>query len=458
MSAMILEGPLSTPEMVGLFSESSLLQAMMDFEAALARAQAQAGLIPRAAAQAIASLCRVELYDVNGIVAAANRAGDLVGPLVSKLTETVALFDPAAASYVHWGCCSQDVLETALALLGRKALVLLDEDLLALCGSLLDLAEQHPATPVLGRTLMWPAQVISLRHKLVTWLMPLIRSVEALRAQAVSTLRLQFGGEVGTLQALGGWSDAVAQALSHELRLPMPVMAWHNQRDQNARLGAELGILCGALGKVARDLSLLAQAELQEVHAGKPDDAGRMVGGLSAGLSRALVAAERTPQRVATMLACMDQEFERGLGQWPAEVAESVGLLFCAHGSLKGLCGIAQNMRFDSTRMLDNIGRQLDLPFVDPLILLFAPVIGRSEAQARINILTERVTKTRTPLRQCAREYWSSDMSLHKHISASQLDAIFDPHAISRQADERVAGLLRQARARWQAFMDTPAA
>ncbi|MBV8122971.1 MAG: 3-carboxy-cis,cis-muconate cycloisomerase [Burkholderiaceae bacterium] len=444
MSVMVLEGPLSTPEMAGLFSESSILQASMDFEAALARAQAQAGLIPHAAARAITSLCRVELYDVNGIVNAAQRSGNLVDPLVSKLTETVALFDPVAASYVHWGCCGQDVLDTALALLGRKALALLDEDLLALCGTLLDLAEQHPATPVLGRALMQPARVVSLRYKLASWLMPLLRSAEALRLRSAAALQLQWGGDVGTQQALGGWSDAVARALSDELRLPLPAMAWQNQRDQYARLGAELGILCGALGKLARDLSLSAQAELQELQ--------------MPGVTRALAAAKRSPQRVAGMLACMDQEFERGLGQWPAEVAEWLGLLLSTHGSLCEMCKTAQDLRFNSVRMLDNICGQLDLPFVDSLMLLFAPVIGRSEAKERINIWSEQAMKEHRPLRQGAREYWSSDVSMHSRISASQLEAAFDAHAISRQADECVAGPLLVARAKWRELIDRPAA
>jgi 3-carboxy-cis,cis-muconate cycloisomerase len=167
MSAPVFEGFLSTTEMLEVFSETAVVQAMMDFEAALARAQAEEGVIPAAAAAAIAGVCKAELYDVPALVAASGRAGSLAIPLVKKLTETVALFDADAAGYVHWGSTSQDVIDSALVLASRRALALIERDLASLIASLLSLAEQHGDAPVLARTLLHRARVVSFGFKLV---------------------------------------------------------------------------------------------------------------------------------------------------------------------------------------------------------------------------------------------------------------------------------------------------
>src|SRR5205814_9927498 len=176
MSASVFEGFLSTPEMLEVFSEAAIVQAMMDFEAALAHAQADEGVIPAVAAAAIAGVCKAELYDVPALVGASGRAGSLAIPLVQKLTETVALFDAEAAAYVHWGSTSQDVIDTAMVLAMRRAMALIDRDLRSLIASLLALAAQHEEAPLLARTLLQPAQVVSFGFKLLAWVAPLVRS------------------------------------------------------------------------------------------------------------------------------------------------------------------------------------------------------------------------------------------------------------------------------------------
>eukprot|EP01136_Pigoraptor_vietnamica_P037350 Opistho-1_new@105188 len=216
MSVLVFEGFLSTPEMLQVFDKTAVVQAMMDFEAALARAQGRVGVIPPTSAQAIASLCRAELYDVAALVATSGRSGSLAIPVVQKLAETVALFDPVSAGYVHWGSTSQDVIDTAMVLLTRRGLRLIEEDLLALIGHLLDLAERFESTPLLARTLMQPALVSSLRFRVTGWLQPLLRSVAALRTAADEALQLQLGGAVGTLASLGAQADAVAAAVAED--------------------------------------------------------------------------------------------------------------------------------------------------------------------------------------------------------------------------------------------------
>jgi 3-carboxy-cis,cis-muconate cycloisomerase len=456
-SVLVSEAFLSTPEMQALLDERAMVQAMMDFEAALARGQARLGVIPQAAAQAIASLCRAELYDVGAMVAASGRAGSLAIPLVRKLSETVALFDPAAAGYVHWGSTSQDVIDTALVLQTRRALCLIEEDLLALLGHLLDLAERHAAVPVLARTLMQPALVSSLRARLYHWSAPLLRSAQALRAQAEQALLLQLGGAAGTLASLGEQGPAVAAAVAAELRLKLPETAWHTQRDRWLRLGAELGVLTGSLGKLARDWALLAQAEVGEL-----SEAG--AGGSSAmphkrnpvACMQALAAARRAPQRVAALLACMDQEQERGLGGWQAEQAEWCGLLLSSHAAVRALSQAAAGLQLDLLRMRANIDQQQDLVFAEALALLLARVWGKAGGHRAVELLAQQVQATGRPLRELARSLPDQHAELRGRIALAEIEALFDLEAAARQADAGVAAGLARLRAEWTALMDQP--
>ncbi|MET0518600.1 MAG: lyase family protein [Burkholderiaceae bacterium] len=450
MSANVFEAFLSTPEMLALVSDGAVVQAMMDFEAALARAQGRLGVIPPQAAQAIASLCRAELYDVPAMLAASGRAGSLAIPLVNKLTETVALFDPVSAGYVHWGSTSQDVIDSAMVLLTRRALRLLDDDLLALVGDLLELAEAQAATPLLARTLLQPAQVSSLRFRVLGWLMPLLRGVQQLRRAADEALLLQFGGAVGTLSSLGEQAEAVAAAVAAELRLPLPEMPWHTQRDRWVRLGAELGVLCGSLGKLAGDLALLGQAEVGEL--AEPVAGGR--GGSSAmpnkrnpvACMQALAAARRAPQRVAALLACMGQEQERGLGGWQAELAEWSGLLLNAHGAVRAMAEAVRGLQLFPARMLCNIDAQQDLVFAEGLTQWLAQSLGRREARLRVDSLCARVLAGEGPLRQLARQQAGA---MVPPLDGAALDAVFDVHRAAAQADARVRLALPEARRQW---------
>ena len=161
--------------MLATFSEPAIVQAMLDFEAALAQAEADEGVIPLAAARSIAAACRAECIDIPALVQAAGRAGSLAIPLVGQLTQAVAQADAGAAQWVHWGSTSQDVIDSAMVLATRRALALVDADLQALITALLALAEREGDAPLLGRTLMQPAGVISLGLKIAGWVAPLLR-------------------------------------------------------------------------------------------------------------------------------------------------------------------------------------------------------------------------------------------------------------------------------------------
>ena len=306
-----------------VFSDVARLQSMLDFEAALARAEAGCGVVPAASARAIASKCKADLIDIDALASATADSANPAIPLVKQLTELVAKDDPEAAGFVHWGATSQDANDTGLVLQIRKALHLIEDDLNTLCASLAQLAQKHRSTVMAGRTLMQQALPTTFGVKVTGWLDAMDRHRERFAETGGRVLVLQFGGAVGTLAALREKGLQVAEALAAELRLELPNMPWHSQRDRVAEVATVLGLCAGTMGKMARDISLHMQTEIAEVF--EPADEGR--GGSSTmphkrnpvSCAVVLSAATRVPGLVSTMLSAMVQEDERGLGDWHAE-------------------------------------------------------------------------------------------------------------------------------------------
>jgi 3-carboxy-cis,cis-muconate cycloisomerase len=431
VSVSIFDSFLTTPEMIGVFDDAAIVQAMFRFEAALANAQAAEGMIPEAAARAIASVCNAQLYDIPAIIHAGRRAGSLAIPLVKELTKTVALYNQESATHVHWGSTSQDVIDTAMVLATRDALELLDTRLQALTGHLLQLAERHLATPVLARTLMQPAQVTSFGFKLVAWAAPLVRARTQLRTSAARALQLQLGGAVGTLAVMGQRGGAVAARVADELGLKLADAAWHTQRDEWVRLGMEVAVLTGSLGKLATDLSLMAQGEIAEL--AEPSGNGR--GGSSAMPHKrnpvsamiALAAATRTPQHAAALLASMGQQHERGLGNWQAELAEWPALFLSAHGALNALGDAFEALQVDTGRMQRNIDALQGLVFAEAASIYLAGAIGRPKAHSLLEQLTQQTVASQRNLADVLVEAVQADPQLSAHVDLAHLKSLFDP-------------------------------
>ncbi len=360
----IFEGFLTTSEVLEALSERNFIEAMLRFEAALARAQASVGLIPEAAAQSIIGTCKIELFDAPKIVRESIRAGSIAIPLIDSLKETVGLFNKEATGFVGLGSSSQDVIDTALALVTRDALILIEADIDKAVAALLALAGRHAADPVLARTLMQPASVTSFGLKCVGWAAPLVRSRQRLQTSASNALSLQLGGAVGTLAQMkkngNDLGPQITALMATDLKLRAPTLAWHTQRDEWVALGCELGLLVGSLGKMAKDIALMGQYEVGEL--AEPLETGR--GGASTTMPHqrkqlasmvALAAAQRTPQRVAALLAAMPQEHERALGNWQAELAEWPSLLMSAHGAAQAMAQALPGLQLDTQRMRANL-------------------------------------------------------------------------------------------------------
>jgi 3-carboxy-cis,cis-muconate cycloisomerase len=438
MPLSVFDTLLTTPEMIAVFDDAAIVGAMLRFEAGLAAAQADEGVIDAASARQVAAACDVARYDIPALVAEGRRAGSLAIPLVKALTRAVAQEAPEAATRVHWGSTSQDVQDTAMVLVTVEALRLLDQGLADLCGHLQALAERHLATPVLARTLLQPAQVTSFGFKAAGWLAPLVRARARLRGAAAGALQLQLGGAVGTLAVMGEAGPAVAGRLARSLGLKCPAVAWHTQRDEWVRLGVEVAILSGSLGKLAADLALMAQGEVGEL--AEPSGAGR--GGSSAMPHKrnpvssmiALAAATRTPQQAATLLAAMGQQHERGLGNWQAELAEWPALFLSAHGALRALVDAIAGLQVDEARMRANIDALNGLVFAEALSIWMAGALGRPRAHEVVERMTRDAVSESRHLREVARAAVAADPELRAQLDPAQLDALFDPLAATLPA------------------------
>ena len=417
----------SSAEMLAVFADEALIGHALAFEAALAQAEAECGVIPPAAATAIAEAAASIAIDAASLAQAASRSGTLAIPLVKALGTQVAAIDKAAAGHVHFGSTSQDLADTALVLQLKAACALLQRDLDRLRQSLTRLAQDHRGTVMLARTLMQPALPTSFGLRAASWLAGIEASAARLEREAELALKLQFGGAAGTLSALGDRGIAVAQRLAARLELPVPPLPWHTRRDGIAGLACAAGILTGTLGKMARDLSLLSQAELGEV--AEPSVPGR--GGSSTlphkrnpiGAMVALAASNRTPGLVTTLLQAMPQELDRALGGWQAEAPTLAALFEVMHGALLAMVEAMAGLVVDPTAMRRNLERLNGLVLAERLMLALAPRIGRNEAHHLVEELSARSAAENRHLRELA----LADPRVTAHLAPDAIEHLFDP-------------------------------
>jgi 3-carboxy-cis,cis-muconate cycloisomerase len=426
-----------------LFTDRARVQRMLDFEAALARAEARLGVIPKSAAAPIASKCRAGLIDAPSLASAAARAGNLAIPLVKQLTELVAIEDGDAARYVHWGATSQDAIDTGFVLQLRPALEKFEAELNRLADSLARLAKKHRATPVAARTWMQQALPTTFGFIVAGWLDALLRSQERLHRAGKRAIVLEFGGAAGTLAALDERGIEVAKALGRELNLPVPEVSWHSHRDRIAEVATSLGLCSGTLGKIARDISLHTQTEIAEIF----EPAGESRGGSSTlphkrnpvTCAVVLAAAIRVPGLVSTILSAMIQEEERGLGGWHAEWETMPELIGIAGGALHHLADTIADLEIDKAKMRDNLEITHGLIYSEAVQMALAARMGRGAAHEHVQAAGKLAVAEHRDLRDVLK----SDAEITTHLSAKEIDRLFNPKEYLGVADELIDRVLQ---------------
>jgi 3-carboxy-cis,cis-muconate cycloisomerase len=445
MTARLAESLATTDSLSELFSDRSVLQAMLDFESALARAEARAGVIPKSAAGVISGAAKAEAFDVAALARDTLRAGTFGIPLAKALTERLRAINAEAARFVHWGATSQDVSDTALILLLKRAQPILTADLARVERALQKISDDHRNTVMLGRTLLQPAPPVSFGLKASGWLSAIRRSRRRLENAFGEALILQLGGASGTLGSLGDKGTAIAAELASELGLGLPEAPWHTHRDRLATLVCACGVLTGSLGKMARDISLLMQYEVSE--ASEPSGEGR--GGSSTmphkrnpiACAVTLAAAHRVPGEVANFLSAMVQEHERAVGGWQAEwpivttVVQSTGV------AAASMAEAVEGMSVDAERMRANINATNGTVFAERAMMLLGSKLGREAAH---KVLEEATRKSASGRRRLA-EVLSEMPEVSKHLEKSVLAELESPEQYLGSSEQFRKNLLTSA-------------
>lgn len=414
----------TTMEMSSTFSSEAHVQGMLAFEAALARAEARAGIIPQEAATGIVAHCKVELFDIAALYRESASAGTPAIPLVDMLTARIA---GDAQKYVHWGATSQDAIDTAMMLQMRDGLDLLIEGLSGICAACAKLAEQHRNTLMVGRTLLQQALPITFGLKAARWLALVVRQAYALRKCRKQALAVQLGGAAGTLAALDDKGLQVLQLLSEELLLPDPGLPWHTERDRIAEIATALGVTAGAMAKIAEDIVLLAQTEVGEASEGTAPGKG----GSSAmpqkhnpvDATGAITSARLAIGVVPVLLAAMAQEHERAVGGWQAEWSAIPDLFRFTAGAVERVRVAVGGLQVVPARMQANLNLTGGLMMAESLTMVLAPYLGRPEAQRIVQAICEQAIKAGVKLRQAVMEH----AQVCAVLSSEEIDQALDP-------------------------------
>lgn len=437
---------LRTHALTDFFSDEQTVQGMLDFEAALATAQAQCGVIPTSAVEPIVAACRVETLDFLALANAAANAGNLAIPLVKQLTQRVKCADAEASRYVHWGATSQDAIDTGMVLQLRKALAETEQRLQRVMQVLAVQVERHRLTLMPGRTWMQHALPITFGLKLAGTLDALLRWQQRLTEMRPRVLALQFGGAAGTLASLKSHGPDVAQRLADTLHLHLPDTPWHSQRDRVIEVASWYAGLGGTLGKLANDFSLLMQTEVAEVS--EPIAEGR--GGSSAmphkrnpvGCAAILAAVQRTPGLMATLYAAQIQQHERALGGWQAEWETLPELVMLIGGVMENSENLLRGMQVNAQKMRDDLDITHGLIMAESVTQALAAYIGKADAHHVVEKICHRAIALDCPLQPLL----ENDPLVNQHLSPEQLTPLLDP----ANAIGSTEHFVRQVLARYQ--------
>src|SRR6195256_3038858 len=438
----LLAPMLSSPAMRPVCDDVTCLQHMLDFEAALARAEAATGVIPATAAGPIAGACKAGAFDLAALAEAATRSGNLAIPLVKALTSNVAKTDADAARYVHWGATSQDVIDTASMLTLRAAIDALLGDIDRAIAGFAALARQHRDTAMVARTWLQHALPMPFGLKLAEYAAALHRSRARLLRLRGEALALQFGGAAGTLAALGDNGLRVAERLARELKLPLPAAPWHTHRDRIAEAASVFAILAGTCGKIARDIQLMMQTDVAEAF----EPAGEGRGGSSTmphkrnpvAAATALAAATMAPNLAATIFAAQVGDHERSAGPWHAEWPTLPMLQLVTSGALAAIVDIAEGLEVDAARMRVNLEATGGLIMAEAVTMALAEKVGKSEAHH----LVEAASKQAVIGKKHLRDVLTADPGVSAHLGADQLTKLFEPTAYQGASQTLIDRLL----------------
>ena len=427
--------------------DTAWLQAMLDAEAGLARALERAGLAPAGAGEAVTAAARAGNFDPNELGGLAALTGNPVPGLARALARQVP---QTAVSAVHRGATSQDIVDTAAMLLAKRAIDVIAADLARAADAAAGLATAHRDSIMIGRTLLQQAVPVTFGLVAAGWL----TSLDEARAGLDSVgprLAVQFGGAAGTLASLGEAGQRVTALLATELGLAVPVLPWHTDRLRIIDLGTALARVAAVLGKIARDVTLLAQSEVGEVSEGggpaesradqrgadqqAPTASPRRGGSSAMPHKRNPVASiailgctRQVPGLLATLAAASEQELQRAAGAWHAEWEPLTALLRLTGSASSWAADLLPGLVVDTSRMAANLAATKGLPLAEHVSSLLAGVLGGAQAHDLVAEAGARATSAGLPLRDVLLAVPKLEERLSSAgITAEQIDSALEP-------------------------------
>ena len=449
MSSTILDSAVfrdifTTAKMRAVWSDENRVQKYLDFEAALARAQARLGIIPKNAATEIVKHCHAEQIDMAKLKEVTERIGYPVLPVVQQL---VKLCKDGLGEWAHWGATTQDVTDTATVMQMREALALIEDDIDGIRDALAKLAKKHRDTVMVGRSNLQQAVPITFGYKMATMLAAFDRHKERLAQLKERVLVGEFGGAAGTLSSLGKDGLKVQVELMKELKLGQPAISWHTVRDTIAEVGCFLGLVTGSCGKIAFDIKLLMQTEVEEVY--EPFHQGRGSSStmpqkrnpISSVYITALTSVVR--QQAAALLEAMVEDHERATGPWEIEWLVVPEIFCLAAGALAQTKFVLTGLQVDEKKMRSNLDLTKGLIVSEAVMMGLGPYLGRQYAHDLVYDICRDVVATGRPLVDLLAE----NKEIAKHLDRAALAQLCDPANYLGEAGAMVDRVLA-ARAR----------
>ena len=436
-------------DMTEIFSDHALLKYMIQAEVALAKAQAQIGVIPESAATIIADVANtqgIQAIDFENLAIATGLAGNIAIPFVKQFTAAVKAVDEDASRYVHWGATSQDILDTACILQARDALDIVEFQLRQAYVASLELTEKYRAEVMIGRTWLQQALPITFGHKAARWASGFKRDLDRLEQMKARVLTVQLGGAVGSLASLLDQGSKVIEAYAVQLNLSVPTCTWHAERDRIIEIAGFLAIVVGNTGKMARDWSLMMQTEIAEVF--EPNAKGR--GGSSTmphkrnpvAAASILAAANRVPALMSSIYQSMVQEHERSLGSWHAEWLAFPEIFHLCAGALQGTVEVLQGLEVNRKNMQRNIETTQGLIMAEAVMMALAPKMGRLNAHH----LVEKACKQAVAEQRHLYDVVSEVDEVQQYFNLEELRLIFKPESYLGNIQDQIDAVLKEAK------------
>jgi 3-carboxy-cis,cis-muconate cycloisomerase len=429
-----------TDEMRSIFSDESRIQAWIDTEIALAKAQVKTGVIPNGVDENIAKVASLYNFDLAAMKEDFDRVGFPILPFVKQLTK---LCDAETAKWVHYGATTQDILDTGMVLQMRKGIEILENDIERILSALSSLAKKHRNSVMAGRTFQQLAAPITFGYKAAVWLDEMLRHRERLCQIKERILVGQCAGAVGTFATLGEKALAVQEVMMEHLKLGTPKITWHTSRDRWSELISFHALLGSTLAKIANEVAILMRSEVGELS--EPFETGR---GASTTLPQKrnpiscepiIANAHRLREMASSQMIAMIQEHERGVGQMHIEwmvIPESFILL---SGSLHLTKFILENLWVDTNNMRKNLDIGGGLLMSESVMMGLAPKVGKSKAHHLVYAAAGRAMDNGTTLR----EELVNDNEICKNLTVQEIDALIDPSNYVGSAGEMVDAVLR---------------